>query len=516
MRPSDAARAAFAIGWARATARYPVAMTERAGVACTAAMRVAEASPQPDLTPTINLGQLEGIWAVVYARREALEKLHAGALADVMKAIKALDWAQVIDDIERQMHVDPGLTAEQLQAKLGQTVESLISSQLDPADAGAWRNAMQAALLDSQAEGSVAGLSLVGDAAGVTINWDLAATDAKAALAGNQALWDQSSDWVAQQTHGLGSQVSQKLASLWDAGASRTEMEDAISDILGATRNNAGILLDTAIGQSISVGALATYDQAGVQFVNFDTAGDGRVCPACDEAEDDNSYALSAFPAPPLHVGCRCAASPADYVPTQAALTMLAPYADDAGDEDEGFESWWRAAIAESAGDTVHDGVAILLMLTAVDAADLAIADGEPAENLHVTLGYLAQDAADYTAAAKTTLIASLTGLLEVPIMAAAFATAQFNPNDPEREPCAVVLVQSTELAELHDAVTEAIGDEASTTFPIWFPHVAISYGTDTTVIPTARLGTDLTFDRLVLGWAGEQIDITDKTEVAA
>lgn len=330
---ADLVREAFAIGYAKSTAAQRPPLTERARRACQAAVRVAEASPQPDVNATLQLGQLEGIWAVVYARREALEKLHGKALASVLDAIKNLDWQDVVDRIGRQLLLDPNMSRQQVQAFLGRDIEQLVNTGLAPDDMVAWRAAMNAALIDAQAEGQTAGLALVGDAADITIDWDLAATAAKAALADNQVLWDASSGWMAKQAHGIGYQVSQYLATAWEDEATAEEMQAGIADLLDVGRSTAGLILDQAIGQSLSVGALDTYSQAGVQYADYVTAGDGRVCAACGEAEDDNSYLLADCPQPPLHVGCRCCTSPSDYQPTAAALSLVAPYAQDTSEE---------------------------------------------------------------------------------------------------------------------------------------------------------------------------------------
>jgi hypothetical protein len=327
MTPSAAARDAFAIGWAKATARHPVKLTERALLACKAAMRVAEAQPQSSVNATLQLGQLEGIWAVIYARREALEKLHGAALKDVLAAIGDLDWSQIINRVEQYLLLDPSMSGKDLATRIGADVERLISGTL-PIDAQTdWRLAMQQALIDATAEGQAVGLSLVGDASGIAIDFDLAATAAKDALATNQVLWDASSGWMATQTHGLGYEISQTLAKLWAEGAVRSDMEDAIMAILDNSRNQAGVILDQAIGQSLSQGALDSYNLAGVQYADFTTAGDGRVCAICAEAEDNNSYRLGDCPQPPLHIGCRCAVAPSDYQPTAGALTLLQGYA---------------------------------------------------------------------------------------------------------------------------------------------------------------------------------------------
>ena len=320
----------FLAGYAAATAGHDVGLTPRARLAIQAAVAVAEASPQPDGTPTLQLGQLEGIWAVIYARREAIEHAHAHELGAVLDAIRKLDWRPVIDQAGRWLLLDPHMTGRQLTAKLAADIETMISAHLSPEIAGQWRKSMHQALLDATAEGRAAALGLVADAADLRIDWELAAKEAREALAGDQVLWDSSSGWIAKQTHGLGYQIGQRLATMWGAGASREDMEKAVRDILGdVTRSTAGLILDTAIGQSLAVGALDTYQTAGVQSADFVTAGDQRVCPVCDDAETNNPYSLTDAPIPPLHPGCRCTLSPSDdFAPTATALQLVSGYTD--------------------------------------------------------------------------------------------------------------------------------------------------------------------------------------------
>ena len=279
--------------------------------------------------PTVNTADLEGVWAVVYARREAIEKLHGAALGDTLKAIAGLDWGQLLDTIRLQQALDPGVTGKQLARIIGQRVEDLITGELPTADRAAWTQAMTGALVDATAEGQAAGIGLIGDALGVSVNWDLAAEDAKAALEGSQTLSDEAGTWIARQVHGLGWQIGQQLAALWDDGADRDAMEQAIDGVLGGS-NNAGLLLDTAIGRALAQGALATYAAAGLAYADYVTAGDARVCAACGNAEDGDPYALNDCPHPPLHPGCRCTVSPSPaQTPTSAGTAMLAAYTDD-------------------------------------------------------------------------------------------------------------------------------------------------------------------------------------------
>jgi hypothetical protein len=169
--------------------------------------------------------------------------------------------------------------------------------------------------------------------------------------------------------------------------------------------------------------------------------------------------------------------------------------------------------------DDVQDapkGVAIMAMLSAADAAKLAQPGGEPAEELHCTLGYLAKDATDYSDDVKASLTEALASAWTGPVPAKAFATAVFNASDPEREPCSVLLVQSPELAAAHQGISDAIGGLASTTFPIWIPHTALAYNAATPLPPELAAGQDVTYDRLVMAWGGEQIDLTEQSLTAA
>ena len=317
----------FARGYAQTTAGHDVPLTERAQAALTAALAVAEASAQPT-SPTLNLGQLEGVWAVIYARREAIEKLHGAALQDALDAISHLNWDSILSAIQTQLLIDPSISGKMLANEVGTRIENMIAADLPASDRAAWLAAMQSALIDATAEGQAAATALIANASGVTISWDLVAADAKAALEGNQVLQDQAGTWIADQIHGLGYQLAQKLAAMWDDGATRAEMEAMIEALLGTTENNAGLLLDTMIGQALAAGALATYAAAGLEYADFITAGDGRVCPACALAEDQSPYLLANTPQPPLHPGCRCAVSPSDFQPTSASLALVGTYAD--------------------------------------------------------------------------------------------------------------------------------------------------------------------------------------------
>lgn len=181
---------------------------------------------------------------------------------------------------------------------------------------------------------------------------------------------------------------------------------------------------------------------------------------------------------------------------------------DDAADLPDDAETDDQLA-ASAAADAPPTGVAIMGRLAPADAERFAVDGGEPADSMHVTLGYLAQTAAEFTDAQHAALMSALAPVAaSMPVAAKAFAVAQFNPNDPDREPCAVVLVQSDELAALHDAVEHAISTtdtDLSTSFPTWIPHVTVAYDAGVDAVRPEMVGSDLTFDQIIVGVGGMQ-----------
>jgi hypothetical protein len=59
-----------------------------------------------------------------------------------------------------------------------------------------------------------------------------------------------------------------------------------------------------------AAGALSLFQKYRTQ-VSWITAGDGRVCPTCQDNEDNSPYGPDAVPACPAHPRCRCQLSAA-------------------------------------------------------------------------------------------------------------------------------------------------------------------------------------------------------------
>lgn len=156
-----------------------------------------------------------------------------------------------------------------------------------------------------------------------------------------------------------------------------------------------------------------------------------------------------------------------------------------------------------------HTGGMVALIPDTASARKLAIAGGEPAEQLHLTLAYLGDDVtsldddvrAELPYAVRSAIAeAGITG----PIQARAFAHTTFNADggrDGDRDPCAVYGIgDSTLIAPLQRAVVEMLGDVDGLALPVqhepFVPHVTAGY--DKTAADLRFLG-DLRFDRVAL-----------------
>lgn len=170
-----------------------------------------------------------------------------------------------------------------------------------------------------------------------------------------------------------------------------------------------------------------------------------------------------------------------------------------------------------------HTGAYIMAFLSAEDAERLSVDSGSDPASLHVTFGYFEQAAADINLETRAVIQYNLRDMAThmFPITGNVFARAQMNfgnAADDDRPPCSVVLVQSSELANVHTAVELLVSDtdgvDLSTTFPIWVPHITIGYNLDLDQITADSLGP-VTFDRLIVSWGDEQVDVTDPLDEA-
>lgn len=158
----------------------------------------------------------------------------------------------------------------------------------------------------------------------------------------------------------------------------------------------------------------------------------------------------------------------------------------------------------------------VALIPSAEHLAALAVADGDPPEQLHLTLAFLGDDVdtwAEGVADAVRERMGALAADLTAGVEGAAFAHAVFNPDDAERDPCAVYLVngdfslRDSVLAELSATLEDAFPEQ----FPTFIPHVTAGYG-----LPVESLSYTgpVRFDRLRVAIGNDHTDYPLETNM--
>jgi 2'-5' RNA ligase len=165
----------------------------------------------------------------------------------------------------------------------------------------------------------------------------------------------------------------------------------------------------------------------------------------------------------------------------------------------------------------VHRGGMLALVPSDPDA--LAVPDGDPAEELHLTLAYLGDDVSvlsgDQTAAVHSLAqtLARIAGPSDGGYLGArVFGHAAFNPDggtDGTTDPCAVYLIGDAEgVSALRDSAVaglrEALGADLPTQHDPFVPHVTAGYGVDAGTLSATG---PVQFDRVRVALAG---DVTD------
>lgn len=330
----QAVRRAYALGWARTGG--PLSDRVRAGLLAT--VRTASEHPEDPhvLEVSLKLGQLEGTWAQVYERREALIAHHAQRATEAWNRILTRDQiASAVRDFQQRAGIaeaDPDATDRQRQLKAAAVAAAAAMLQALPTRPG-WqtlRTAVRNAIAAGQAEGMVAAVAIAAERADrVGLNWDVAYEDAYAALANLGMIWAQVDGWLARMIDRAVADLGRALAAAAQEQASSEQMLASASDVLSGDDVNAvTFVVDWAATTALGSGALNLYTSQGVRLVDWLTAGDENVCPACDSNEENGPYAPEDFPAIPQHPLCRC---------------TPAPSGDDVPDL-SGYDGWFAAA----------------------------------------------------------------------------------------------------------------------------------------------------------------------------
>lgn len=280
------ARTAYAQGWARSNGP----MTDRVKAGCVAAVDLAVThADQPGiLEATMRLGSLEGTWAAVYARREALVAHHTTlVMAAWRRSAHMLNVSAAIDRFRQSMGLGESVDTDNTNHRrlVANSVASTVASTIAgpdaaPSDREAIIDATSAALMDAEAEGYASAVMVGADQLGVSgTDFELVFHDAHAALGDLGNYWGQGSGWVDRMVAGNATDLGGRLSTLAADGADYQEMLDAARDVIGGDDVRAvSTILDLAMGQSFTRGALALYAREGVPQVDFVTAGGTRVC----------------------------------------------------------------------------------------------------------------------------------------------------------------------------------------------------------------------------------------------
>lgn len=304
----SAAREAFAAGWAISGGP----MTDRIRAASQTAVALAlEAADDPNiLKATIDLGKLEGMWALLFQRRTEQQATHTQAVAAAWRDL--IDRDQVADMVD-QFRSRAGLT-EARRRMSDLAAEALAAGRrmlYALPDLPGWkrlRTAIRDAIASGRAEGIVNAVAIAADrAAEIGLDWNIAFEDAYRSLERLEDLWGDADGWLGRTLDRATADLGRVLADAAEQGASRDEMIDAAMDVLTTGDAEAvAFVVDWAMTTAADEGALSLYRSEGVRQVDILTAADGRVCSACIDAEAGSPWNIGDAPQLPIHPVCRC------------------------------------------------------------------------------------------------------------------------------------------------------------------------------------------------------------------
>lgn len=304
------AREAFAAGWA--ASQGP--MTDRVRAACTAAVETAiEHADDPRiLEVTIDLGKLEGLWALLFQRREEQQAKHVPLVAAAWRELVDRDVVAATVDRVRQYaglveadHDKLSIRAEALAA-----AKAMLHALADAAGAGwdALRTALRDAIAAGRAEGIVNAVAIAAERASlIGLDWNIAFGDAYRSLERLDEIWADTGGWLGRTIDRAAADLGRVLARDAEDGASRDQMiEDAMNVLTDTDADAVAFIVDWAMTTAADQGALDLYRSEGALRADWISAGDGRVCVTCIDNESGNPWPLTDFPLMPSHPVCRC------------------------------------------------------------------------------------------------------------------------------------------------------------------------------------------------------------------
>lgn len=301
------AREAFAAGWAISGGP----MTERVKAASRVAVRLAvESADDPDaLRATIDLGRLEGMWALLFQRREEQQALHLKPLqAGWRELIRRDAVAVTVDILRRELGLaEADHDRPNLRTAARAAAQAMLHALRDLTGWNTLRDKLQDAIRAGRAEGMVNAVAVAAEQTGkIGLDWSIAFTDAYDSLRHLDDIWADTDGWLAKTLDRATADLGRTLADAAENGLSRDEMIDAGMDILTADRDAVAFVTDWAMTTAADQGALTLYASEGVASADWISAGDGRVCETCLSNEAGSPWPLIDFPLMPSHPVCRC------------------------------------------------------------------------------------------------------------------------------------------------------------------------------------------------------------------
>lgn len=258
-------------------------------------------------TPTLKLGELTGIWAKVYRRRDQQE---ADADREALAAWRDLLGDVDLADVITLAAENPPPTGRDEQARLRrQHLQRVLAAAVLArltllARQPGWARflaVLATALATARAAGADAGEGVASGADQLTTGQPPGAGAGEEMAAYTLA---------AEALRGLATAVARVLLAGTADGATAAQLTKAVRGVLGDALALT-VAVATAVAAAFTTGLASTYLALGIGELDFVTAGDANVCTNCAAAEDHNPYPAAQVPQPPLHPNCRCTLQPA-------------------------------------------------------------------------------------------------------------------------------------------------------------------------------------------------------------
>lgn len=318
------AREAFASGFAL----YEGPVTDRVRAGCVAAIEMACEHPDDPgvLEATLRLGELEGMWAQLYQRRDALYQSHIDGITTAWRQlVKRLDVPELVAEFRRRTGLaEAAPTTEDRKTREAVAIaaalaalHALMADTTDPAYLNLLDEIEQAIRVGT-AEGKAGGLAIAAHYGGHgPIDFDRAYTDAYNAVTNLSAYAPQARAWAGKIAEGAATDIGRSMAS--DSWIDDADLIDTVNDTLDDARS-AKAYGDWSLSQAFGIGALAVYAALNITLLRWITVGDERVCYRCEQLEAQSPYSILSSPDMPAHAFCRCSLIPDSPVLSLGAL----------------------------------------------------------------------------------------------------------------------------------------------------------------------------------------------------